>query len=250
MASHDKVRNFHQLSATDPNKKQMNNDEHPSSQKNISKNILPKAAYFLVDLAGTAWPSWHLAKFLPFRPCMLRLSAPTGSAARCNAEARFLITSSRPILGFCQRTPNGWSLFLELKHVQTKKERGHILSAKTVSRWSYQEMSSKLWNLQCNHNALVIGPSHPLAPSNLVKRTFAHPQLSPSEGIKKSSTRSCWRNKGKLMNFKPLCFSKPGHICFQHAERRVPTFPANALGQQRENGSCNMGEPWSYRIDA
>ena len=54
MASHDKVRNFHQLSAADPNNKQMNNDEHPSSPKNISKNMLPKAAYFLVDLAGTA----------------------------------------------------------------------------------------------------------------------------------------------------------------------------------------------------
>ena len=157
MASHDKVRNFHQLSASDPNKKQMNNDEHPSSPKNISKTMLPKAADFLVDLAGTAWPSWHLAKFLPFRPCMLRLSAPTGSAARCNAEPRFLITSSRTILGFCQRTPNGWSLFLQLKHIQTKKERGHILSAKTVSRWSYQEMSAKLWNLQCNHNGWWLG---------------------------------------------------------------------------------------------
>ena len=54
MASHDKVRNFHQLSATDPNKKQMNNDEHPSSPKNISKNMPPKGAYFLADLAGTA----------------------------------------------------------------------------------------------------------------------------------------------------------------------------------------------------
>ena len=132
----------------------------PSSPKNISKNMLPKGAYFLVDLAGTAWPSWHLAKFLPFRPCMLRLSAPTGSAARCNVESGFFVASLRAILGFCQRTPNGWSLFLELKHVQTKKERGHILSAKTVSRWSYQEVSAKLWNLQCNHNALVIGPSH------------------------------------------------------------------------------------------
>jgi hypothetical protein len=54
MASHDKVRNFHQLSASDPNKKQMNNDEHPSSPKNNSKNMLHKAAYFLVDLVGTA----------------------------------------------------------------------------------------------------------------------------------------------------------------------------------------------------
>ena len=114
-----------------------------------------------------------------------------------------------------------------------KKERGHILSAKTISRWSYQKMSAKVWHLQSNHNGLVVGPSHPLGPSNLVKRTFAHPQLFPSEGINKSSTRSSWRNKGKMMNFKPLCFSKPGHIRFQHAERRVPTFPANALGQQR-----------------
>jgi hypothetical protein len=47
------VRNFHLLSATDPNK-QMNNDDHPSYPKNNSKNMLPKAAYFLVDLVGTA----------------------------------------------------------------------------------------------------------------------------------------------------------------------------------------------------
>ena len=135
-----------------------------------------------------------------------------------------------------------------MKHIQTKKERGHILSAKTVSRWSYQEMSAKLWNLQCNHNALVIGPSHPLDPRNLVKWTFAHPQLFPSEGINKSSTRTSWRNKGKMMNFKPLCFSKPGHICFQDLERRVPTFPANALGQQREIYDFNyLGGWWTCK---
>ena len=175
MASHDKVRNFHLLSATDPNK-QMNNDEHPSSPKNNSKNMLPKAAYFLVDLVGTAWPSWHLAKFLPLGPCM-RFSSPAGSNARCKAESRFLVTSSRAILGFCQRTPNGWSLFRKGAYPQHKNCLKMILPEdvrKSVKPTMY-----------------------PLDPNNLVKRTFAHPQLFPSEGIKKSSTRSSWRNKGK-----------------------------------------------------
>ena len=46
MASHDKVRNFHQLSATDPNKKQMNNDEHPSSPKKYFEKCAPQGCLF------------------------------------------------------------------------------------------------------------------------------------------------------------------------------------------------------------
>jgi hypothetical protein len=54
---HDEVCSFHLLSAPDPNKKQMNNDEHPTPPQKDRRNVpltQLKAADFLVDLVGAA----------------------------------------------------------------------------------------------------------------------------------------------------------------------------------------------------
>ena len=162
---------------------------------------------------GTPWPSWHLAKLLPFRPDMLRLSAPARGSARCKAESCFRIAPLRLFLGFCQRTPNGHILEgfkPEIEIYQIGKAA--IISTKIVSGWLYQEMSTKLWNLQSMQGWLASG----------------------FDGINQSSAGKSNRGKGRILNFKSSCCSKPGHVVFQDSERRLLAFPAYALGQQRE----------------
>jgi len=54
------------------------------------------------------------------------------------------------------------------------------------------------------------------------------------DGINLSSAGKSNRGKGRILNFKSSCCSKPGHVVFQDSERRLLAFPAYALGQQRE----------------